>query len=95
MFVIKEDVGDLQFAKNANLDYVLIEEDVERIGEKAFADCRNLCSIRIVEWDKPIKISLDYVKGCKNLVNISIERKVEFYKKIKYKGVKIWKSLFL
>ena len=31
MFVIKEDVGDLQFAKNANLDYVLIEEDVERM----------------------------------------------------------------
>jgi hypothetical protein len=25
------------------------------------------------------------------LVNISIERKVEFYKKIKYKGVKLWK----
>lgn len=89
MFVIKEDVDDLQFAKNANLDYVLIEEDVKRIGEKAFANCPNLYAIRFLESDKPIKISLDYVKGCKNLVNISIERKVEFYKKIKYKGVKI------
>ena len=89
MFVIKEDVGELQLAKNANLDYVVIEEDVERIGEKAFADCPNLYAIKIVESDKPIKICLDYVKGCKNLVNVSINRKVEFYKKIKYKGEKL------
>ena len=85
---IKEDVKDFQFAGDASLDYITIEENVARIGEKAFANCPNLIAIRIEESDKPIKICLDQVKGCKNLVEVSIKRKVEFYKKIKIKGAK-------
>lgn len=85
---INENVKDLQFAGNASLSYVTIGEEVNKIGEKAFADCPNLIAIRIEESDKPIRICLDYVKGCKNLVDVSIERKVEFYKKIKIRGAK-------
>ena len=85
---INENVKDLQFAGNASLNYITIGEEVNKIGEKAFANCPNLIAIRIEEADKPIRICLDYVKGCKNLVDVSIERKVEFYKKIKIRGAK-------
>ena len=89
---INENIKDLQYAGNLSLDYVTIGEDVERIGEKAFENCPNLIAIRIEESDKPIKISLDYVKGCKNLVEVSIKRKVDFYKKIKIKGAKLYEN---
>lgn len=85
---INEDVLDLQYAETANLNYVTIGEDVNKIGEKAFAKCPNLYAIRILESDKPIRISLDYIQGCKNIVEVSIKREVEFYKKIKIRGAK-------
>lgn len=88
MVRIEEDVKDLQFAGDASLDYVTIGENVNRIGEKAFAKCQNLIAIRIEESDKPIRISFDYVNGCKNLVEVSIKRKVEFFKNYKIKGAK-------
>lgn len=89
MLRIKEDVQDLQFAEDASLTYITIGEEVNKIGEKAFYKCPNLIAIKIEESDKPIRICLDFVKDCKNLVDVTIKRNVEFYKKIKYRGVKL------
>lgn len=77
---ISENIADKQFQGNASVDYVIIEDCVTRIGKMAFAKCPNLVSIRVEESDKPIKICLDYVKGCKNLVEVLFNRPVEFYK---------------
>ncbi len=89
---IDKDISDSQYAGDLSLDYVSIGEDVNRIGKKAFENCQNLIAIRIEESDKPIKISFDYVKGCKNLVEVSIKRKVEFFKEIKVKGAKLYEN---
>jgi len=81
--LFNEDIGDLQLAEDKSLDFVRIGENVSRIGVKAFYKCPNLYAIRILPGETPIKISLDFVKDCKNLVDITIERKVIFYKQIK------------
>lgn len=82
---IDEDIHDLQFAEDKSLDFVRISENVSRIGVKAFYKCSNLYAIKILPGETPLKISLDFVKGCKNLVDITIEREVVFYKQINYR----------
>lgn len=88
MIIKDEIIQDFAYKNNPYVDYVVLEESVLKVGEKAFANAPNLISVRIVDGDNPIKICLDAFQGCKHLVEVSSKRETIFYKKIKYKRSK-------
>lgn len=85
MRIKQEVIDDFAYQNDSSLKYVVIGEEVQKIGEKAFANAKYLTAVKIEEGSTPIRICLDAFKGCKDLVEISSKREVVFYKKIKYR----------
>lgn len=67
--------NDYGYSLNALIDNVVISDDVKKIGENAFSNCKSLKSVKLS--DSIEVISKEAFAGCKNLKTINIPDSVK------------------